>query len=348
MKCKRCETVPSLPEKANLIYTFIPTHHHEPLFETCLNDHAMSFKKIHDYYVVETQDLDQYITMLTSIFNPLEQRDIKVMPFNGKSGVLLDDLVHMKSLTEWIHYYQANELRHVLKHNSLEVNFQPIMKGNGVDVFGYEGLIRGIDAAGNIIPPNILFRQARQIDLLFNLDKAAREKVIEVAAKRNIDKHLFINFLPTAIYKPELCLKTTNAAISQYGLKPENITFEVVETERVKDFNHLNDILSFYKKQGYQTALDDVGTGYSNIKTIQKLKPNLIKIDRSIVENIQNSKAKQKLVKKYLDVCNQLNIKVLAEGIETKEEADFFISMNVDYLQGYYFGKPAKEFLSIN
>jgi len=223
--------------------------------------------------------------------------------------------------------------------------YQPIKDARSYEVYGYEALIRGIDQNSNIISPFRLFEQAKKMDLVFQLDKSTRETIIDVSAKKGLKKQLFINFLPTSIYQPELCLKTTNQAISRNDILKSQVTFEVVETERVKDYEHLKSILEFYRKQGYNTALDDVGSGYNTPEVIKKLQPDLIKIDRAITSQIDKNLENQKILNDYIHLARSLHIKILVEGVETKEEADYLKTVEIDYVQGYYFGKPNEDFL---
>jgi len=340
MKCKRCETLPSFKDKNVRLYVYVPTHHHEPLFEASLIDKQYTYEKHTKYYLVDVESLHAFIRIMRDLFNALERSDIKILPFNKQTGLDPSVLHNMRTLEEWVEYYNSRQVRHVLRDNALKVHFQPIIDKHTYKLFGYEGLVRGIDKDGSDIPPGLLFDQAKNLDLLFNLDKAARESVIKAAAKVGLEKMLFINFIPTAIYNPELCLKTTMDAINFYEMDASQITFEVVESERIKDFDHLNTILEHYKKRGFSTALDDVGSGYANMDAISKLGPSIIKIDQAIIRGIHKDEDKQKTFKAYYELAKKNAIKILVEGVETKEEDTFLSTFDIDYAQGYYYGKP--------
>ena len=165
------------------------------------------------------------------------------------------------------------------------------------------------------------------MDLLFFLDRLCRETVIKNAAKQNISKKVFINFIPTSIYDPQKCLKSTDEALTKYKLDPKNIVFEVVETDYIEDYPHLNNILSYYKGKGYSTALDDIGSGYSDINALLALNPKYMKIDMNLIKNIDTKPKKQEKVVNYIKVAKENNIIALAEGIERKEEADVLIEI---------------------
>ena len=116
-----------------------------------------------------------------------------------------------------------------------------------------------------------------------------------------------------------------------------------MESESVKDKTHLLKILDFYKKEGFSIALDDVGEGYSSLNMLVNIHPDIIKVDRNIITNIDTDKLKQSTYRALFNLARENGIAVLAEGVETKEELAMIESIGVDYLQGYYFGKPNAE-----
>jgi len=152
-----------------------------------------------------------------------------------------------------------------------------------------------------------------------------------------------INFIPTSIYDPEYCLNSTVKWANQLEFDPSQIVFEVVETEFVKDQKHLKKILEYYRSKGFQIALDDVGEGYSSLNMLIELKPDIIKIDRNIIDGIDKNELKQSVYRALFNLAKEHDITVLAEGVETKGELQTINSIGVDLVQGYYFAKPCAE-----
>jgi len=179
--------------------------------------------------------------------------------------------------------------------------------------------------------------------MLFYLDRACREMALKTAAVKNIRAKVFINFIPTAIYDPKHCLKSTVKWAEQLNFDPKNVVFEVVESDYVEDTDHLCSILDYYKSQGFLVALDDVGSGYSSLNMIAKLMPNIIKIDRELIDNIDTNSVNQSIFKAIIKIAKENDIIVLAEGIERAEEIAFCAKEGADLAQGYYFGKPLAE-----
>ena len=297
----------------------------------------------------EVEDFEELIQQLNSIgFNPLDQRDIRVMPIEGKNKLDFKNLEDLKSLETWINLYDGAMVLEVLKAEGLKILFQPIIDIKEKRIFGYEALTRGVTSKGSMIPANVLFKKAKAMDLIFFLDRLCRETAIKRASELGLKKALFINFIPSSIYNPRKCLETTDNAVTNSILKPSQIIFEVVETEYIEDFDHLNEILDYYKEKRYSTALDDMGSGYANQISLLSLKPDYMKIDMTIVQGIHNNQEKQEKLKAYLKFIEGKAIEPLAEGVETKEDLEYIMKQGIHLVQGYYFAKPSEALVTLD
>lgn len=218
--------------------------------------------------------------------------------------------------------------------------FQPIVDVNRQRVVSYEALVRGTagESAASILGK--VDEKSR-----YSFDQACRVKAIALAAKLGCECRLSINFLPNAVYRPELCIKTTLEAAKTYGFPPENITFEFIESESVDDNSHLKNIVNSYRDLGFQTALDDFGTGYSGLAMLAEFQPDIIKIDRMLLTNIDSDKPRQAIVEGILHMCARLAIKVVAEGVETHAEYRWLHAAGIELFQGYFFARPGFESL---
>ncbi|WP_029936000.1 EAL domain-containing protein [Thiomicrospira pelophila] len=218
--------------------------------------------------------------------------------------------------------------------------FQPIVNFKSQTIFGYEALVRGAEGES-------AWRILSQINdkNRYAFDQACRVKAIQLASKLKLDSMLSINFLPNAVYEPAHCIKSTLQAAKQFGFPIERIMFEITESEQVQDVAHLTKIFDYYQKQGFTTALDDFGAGHAGLNTLANFVPNIMKIDMELVRDVDSHKTKQIIVKSLVDLCKQLGVTVLAEGLETQAEVDFFSHLDVELMQGYYFAKPGFESL---
>ncbi len=218
--------------------------------------------------------------------------------------------------------------------------FQPIVDVGQRAVVGYEALCRGLNGEG---AASVIARVDE--NNLYRFDQTCRVKAIELAAKLNLQGYLSINFLPNAVYRPELCIRTTLAAAQQYNFPLERIMFEITEVERVGDLGHLRTIVDYYQRTGFITALDDFGAGYAGLNLLSSFHPDVLKLDREMISAIDQSEVKQIILRHTLAMCQDLNVIPLAEGVETLEELRVLIDMGVQRFQGYLFARPGFESL---
>ncbi|WP_338781411.1 EAL domain-containing protein [Metabacillus sp. FJAT-52054] len=216
--------------------------------------------------------------------------------------------------------------------------FQPIVNLESGQIFGYESLLRSFNPP---VSPFKLFDTAIKTGMQSILDRRARE--LAIIARSNQVKHgikSFINFIPSSIYNPEHCLQHTFKMVKQYGVSPDDLIFEVVETEKINDMEHLKSILDTYRANGMKVALDDMGSGYSTYEVLENLKPDFVKIDRHYITDCHQDSEKQTFLKNVQALADDLSITVLAEGIETEDEYTFLQSIGITLGQGYLIGKP--------
>ena len=157
-----------------------------------------------------------------------------------------------------------------------------------------------------------------------------RVKAIALAAKLEIVSMLSINFLPNAIYQPECCIRTTLAAAKEYDFPPERIMCEFTEVEKLEDNKHIQRVVEYYQKLGFTTATDDFGSGYSGLNLLADFQTDLIKLDMDLIRNIEQDKVRQVMVRNCLNLFAELQVTVLAEGIETMGEYHWLREAGVD------------------
>lgn len=235
-------------------------------------------------------------------------------------------------------------LMDVLTERRIETHFQPIFRGRSLELWGYECLMRGRTPDGRLVSPDEFMDWARRERMFFMLDRVCRETHVTNAARcLPADARVLINFLPTAIYDPRFCLRTTEAAVRKHHMDPSRIIFEVVETDQINDREHLITILNYYRNAGYGVALDDVGAGYSGLTLMAELNPDLIKIDRGLVARANTSPMHRAICGGLAQMARDAGKLCLAEGIETREQMNLMTDLGVDLYQGFLLGKPAPE-----
>ena len=214
--------------------------------------------------------------------------------------------------------------------------YQPIVDIGTRSVFAHEALVRGPGGEGAAS----VLGQVND-DNRYRFDQACRVKAIKGARALGMQVPLSINFLPNAVYKPEVCIRTTLEAARATGFPLENIIFEVTEGERVQDGVWFAQILREYKRTGFKTAIDDFGAGYAGMKLLADFQPDMIKIDMDLIRDIDSSRPRQAILRGLMRLCEDMGIQVIAEGIETAAERDFLADEGVRLMQGYLFARPA-------
>ncbi|MDE5412526.1 EAL domain-containing protein [Alkalihalobacterium chitinilyticum] len=344
--CSSCSSFPDLSEQgALLIYCKI-----EADFLDLENRIKQKYKVESDKQVLKIR-YDSF-TMLEQIVN-----DIDLLLQGNSTGMFgswIDEQLEKQPVLfpTMTPFDQLHErIRHrdyvtVINQRKFTHHIQPIIQVNDGKVFGYEFLLRPTD---NHFPffPGELFAFSQRAGLQSLLDSQARIGSIEVSAKLLQEgQKRFINFLPSSIYDPNHCLKSTFKVVEQFNVNPSDLVFEVVETEKIKDIDHLKKIFSTYKQHGVHVALDDIGTGYSTIEVLKELNPNFAKIDRHLVDHCDMDKEKQQKLKAIQEVANANGIILLAEGIERKEELTYCKEIGVDLAQGYLIARPSAHPIS--
>jgi len=173
--------------------------------------------------------------------------------------------------------------------------------------------------------------------------QACRVRAIATAARLHMQSRLSINLLPNAIYRPDVCIRTTLEAARAHAFPVERIMFETIEGERVADGKWFAEVLREYQRIGFLTAIDDFGAGFAGLNLLADFQPDIVKLDMDLVRNIDQRRAAQSIVKSVVRMCQELQIEIIAEGIETVDERACLQDYGVRLMQGYLFGKPLFE-----
>lgn len=248
---------------------------------------------------------------------------------------------HLLDLKTFENRFEARDTVNFIQNGDLVSHLQPIVHMDSKEVYGYESLLRASNPL-EFISPGKLFQVANQTGLHSLLDQRAREEAIKAREGKIVPGiKSFINFLPSTIYNPEFCLRHTFKIVEKYKINPADLVFEVVETEKILDVDHLKNVLNQYKKEGMKVALDDVGSGFSSLDMLELLQPDYVKLDRSFISFCDQDEEKKKFLTEANERAHSLGILTLAEGIERVEEFELCKSLGYDFAQGYLVGKPA-------
>ncbi len=344
--CARCEQLPSKIPDGGRLYLWFPLGHILGKALNGLHEADIAYERLDDRQsVLVTLAAGQLAPLLTHLEAALSSQELHDTQslFTTEPGLpRLSAIAHVTPLQRFISMVQSDWLHDLLQEERVTSHFQPIVHAaDPTRPFAHEALLRGLDPAGELIPPGRLFDAARDAGFLFQLDLLARRTAIYDAARNDLTGCLFINFNPTAIYDPTFCLRTTVAAIDATGFSRERIVFEVTESDRAQDAGHLQKILTFYRSAGFRIALDDFGSGYSSLNLLHQLRPDFLKLDIELIRGVHADPYKALIARNILETARGLGLQTVAEGIETPEELAWVQAHGADFVQGYLLGRPA-------
>jgi EAL domain-containing protein (putative c-di-GMP-specific phosphodiesterase class I) len=216
--------------------------------------------------------------------------------------------------------------------------FQPIVELESGKIYAYEALARPPNGGTAEEVLRLIHEQNR-----YAFDQACRVKAIELGARLGLQELLSINFLPNAVYQPAACLQKTFEAAERARFPVRHLMFEVTEVEPARDVAHLQGIFAEYKRHGMTTAIDDFGAGHSGLNMLADFQPDVLKIDMALTRNIHRDPVRAAITRSIVSLCQELGISVIAEGIESAEEAVALSTLGVGLFQGYFFARPALE-----
>ncbi|MGQ9658595.1 MAG: EAL domain-containing protein [Thermochromatium sp.] len=345
MACARCQTLPlSVEARGTLLLTGAVRELIEILIGF-LESEGLAFEDAGLELRLHEANLVEFLQRVraANAFNALERRGLSALLLEPGETLSFHSFTRARTLAQWLDLLDASGLLEIIEAKRFVSWFQPILSATDGAVVGYESLLRGERPDGSLMFPGEIFALAGKNDLLFQVDRQARESALRCAASVGLKGQLFINFVPTAIYEPSHCLQSTLSWALKLGFDPGRLVFEVVETERVGDLDHLKRILNFYREAGYRVALDDVGSGYASLNLLATLKPDIIKIDMEIVRGIDADPQRQSVFRALVGLARDLGIQVLAEGIETEGELAYVVREGAELVQGYLFARPAPQ-----
>ncbi len=336
--CGRCEILPPpLPERATL-FLAPPLSHTAGTVRRVLRETGAAVDTGDDGLLrvdLAPGDLHPVLDALLVRLTAAEQTDTRTLLVAAGETPDIHDIVRARSLRALAATARADWLVDLLRDERLTTHLQPIVRATApAEIFGYECLMRGLAPDGELIPPGTLYTAATDANLLFQLDLAARLGAIRSAHRQAITTRIF------SIYDPAFCLRSTVRAIEAAGIPPEQVVFEAVESEEVRDTGHLLNVLSYYREAGFQVALDDLGSGYGSLALLTQLRPDFVKLDIALIRGVDQDPFKAILASKLLEAAHACGIQTVAEGVETSGEWRWLRDHGADLVQGFLFARP--------
>jgi EAL domain-containing protein (putative c-di-GMP-specific phosphodiesterase class I) len=251
--------------------------------------------------------------------------------------MIYDESLNIKKNIEdnlsWI-----KKIKYGVFNDRFELYFQPIVDNSLQRTVKYEALIRYIDDDGKAIPPIEFLKVAKKAKLYPEITKYVINKCIENIKNKNINISMNISFDDISSKETVdviLDLLEQNKEISH------KLSFEILESESITDFNLVKEFIQKIKLYGCAVGIDDFGAGYSNFNILLELNVDFVKIDGSLIKNIDTNKNVQIITQTIISFCKKLNLTTIAEFVSSEEVFFKVVEFGVNYSQGYYLGKPS-------
>jgi EAL domain-containing protein (putative c-di-GMP-specific phosphodiesterase class I) len=215
--------------------------------------------------------------------------------------------------------------------------FQPVIRWKSRSLLGYEALLRTDEPT--MSNPHLFFEAAGRLHRLPELGRAVRAQVARRAPEAPRDGLLFVNVHASDLTDEQLW--SPEAPLSAVATR---VVLELTERASFSEILGVNERVTAVRRLGFRIAIDDLGAGYAGLTTVSHLKPEMVKIDMSLIRGIESSEIKQSIVSAITRLCQELGMLVVAEGIETQLERDTVAALGCDHMQGFLFGRPVPKF----
>ena len=235
---------------------------------------------------------------------------------------------------------QRQALLNILNRGAISTLFQPIVSSLEQRVIGFEALSRG-PSDSPLHSPLTLFAAARHHGMLTELEMLCRSRAISRFCALGLPGKLFLNISPESLLEQHHYSGGTLELLKSSGLTPDRVVIELTEQAPIDDVSLLQTALYHYRNMGFSIALDDLGAGYSSLRLWSELQPEYVKIDRHFVDGIHQDPIKREFVSSILQMAKASRAQVIAEGIEQAEELAVLEEIGIDWVQGYWLGRPA-------
>jgi EAL domain-containing protein (putative c-di-GMP-specific phosphodiesterase class I)/GGDEF domain-containing protein len=237
---------------------------------------------------------------------------------------------------QWERSRKVADLKNTIREGAVFIEYHPIIVTQTEEIYGYEALARGVNR--ELRSPEVLFEVAEEANMVWELSRLLRKRAVEGMIHDLKDgQFLFLNIDPHDFDDPSFrSLDPIELGIDD----PSKVVLEITERTAIKDYPRFQEYLAAFREQGFRFAVDDAGSGYAGLGSIANLAPDYIKLDISLISNIDTNFLKQNLVETMVNFADGQGALVIAEGVERKEEFEMIKELGVHYTQGFLFHRP--------
>jgi EAL domain-containing protein (putative c-di-GMP-specific phosphodiesterase class I)/CheY-like chemotaxis protein len=219
--------------------------------------------------------------------------------------------------------------------DTLWLAFQPILTGDGRQVYGHEVLLRSDEP--NLTDPLQVLEAAELLGSLDELGRVIRERAVEAFVQLPSDGLMFVNLHPKDLADPALFLATE--PLSSIA---NRVVLEITERSSLEKLDKVAERIAALRRMGFRIAIDDLGAGYAGLTTLAQLEPEIVKLDMSLVRDVHTNDMKRKIIRSITQLAREIGALVVAEGVENQAELDVVVELGCDFVQGFYFARPER------
>lgn len=274
-------------------------------------------------------DRDGRVVRLQGVAVPVRDSAGMIVGFRGVRRLVTSAMENERSLAA-----ASQRIRETVQTGAVDIALQPIVSLTTGRVAGVEALARFRDGRG----PDQWFREARETGLALELDQLTFRAALELLPSLPDDVYLSVNASPGLILDPAL-----NRMLLSGDVPLERVVLEVTEHVEIARYDDVHEALAPLRERGLRVAVDDTGAGYASLTHVLQLRPDLIKLDRSLIADVSTDPARRSLITALILLSLDLGATVTAEGVETEMELETLMSLGLDNVQGYLLARPTTE-----
>lgn len=268
------------------------------------------------------------------LFSPLESVERQILR-------LIDDAASAAGVRTLMRRRRERETLVEIIYNydkTIWTAFQPIVEIQSRTIMGHEGLSRG-PRGTDMQPPMALFSLAARLGLTEELERACRKKAFVDWGVFGAPGRLFVNTVPATVRDASFLGRGVLDFLGS-ATSPRHVTLEITERQVIENYAMYREAMHAFLELGFTFAIDDLGAGYSGLETVATLGASYLKIDMGLVRDVHLKRPSQQIIKAIVDMGTGVGATVIAEGIQTQEEASAIVDLGIRYGQGYLFARP--------
>jgi EAL domain-containing protein (putative c-di-GMP-specific phosphodiesterase class I)/CheY-like chemotaxis protein len=336
----------------------------EASFDLVMSDIAMpGMDGIELLHVVRQRDLDVPVILMTGsptvdtatraiqlgvlgyLVKPFPMPEViaavdRAVQMNRLARIKREAFEYLNRTGDWVGDRAGLEVNFASAMETMWMAYQPIVCWSRKEVFAYEALVRPIHPA--LPHPGALIGAAERLGHLHRLGRRLRDMVAEGVSPASEVSQVFVN-----IHGYDLEDDSLLSASSPLSLIAKRVVLEITERASVNEIKDLAARIQRLRDLGFRIAVDDLGAGYAGLTSFAQLRPDIVKIDMTLIRDVDKEPTKERLVRSLSDLCREMKILAVCEGVETAPELETLLRVGCDYFQGYHFARPGKPFPTV-